>query len=1223
MRTNLKKVIAVMLFLAAFTTKTTAQNPQLSVMANYIYSQDSIAGFDEQAASAGALTDGFFGKEFKIYMYRAKRDYVKQRYHLKTAPPVTLYQNPISSRPPAVPGGACNNEDFELATSTIVAPNAVQGWSLQSGSNNNSCQQPVLNANNLYTVYTAPVVDARIPGAISSYFDASSNTTPSGNAFIRLNNDQAGAKAVRLSKSFIPTPTSALFQYAYVAVIEDGSHPCCDQAGFNIKVTITNTVTNTPTLLACPNISVAVPGAACTFTIPAGGPSFSPCVGAPGWSYANWTASALDLTQYINNLVTIDVTVVDCNAGGHGAYFYFDAKCSPMSVTGNGNSFPAGSANVTVPTCGASGATICATPGLGPYSWAGPGVTGPYGTPSMTNQCFTSSLSATYTLYMQPPGSCAPIARVITTTITPAPLLLASVAQATCGGTTAVVTLTPSGSAANPSSLVWSPTPASLNTQTTIGTYNIPPGPTPLLVTIVGLDPLGCSVTQTVNVNPAPPTPTFNILNVTASPSITCATPSVDLSAVSNYTYGTLTYFWASNSATYTTSQVNLTSAGTITCLITDPATNCQNSNTITIGINTVAPLSVVSPSNQNLTCNTAVTTVTATANPSVNISHYILSPYGGSVTATSHTMVYSPACGTYTHLLVNDINGCVTSKTFSVNCNNGFPTFSVVSAQNFTIGCNSTSCAVVNITNGNTSNPPGGPVSYTILPPGGSSVTPTGSLSGVSNYTLCAPGSYTVVVKDNTSFCETRVPISILQNTFAPNISAVMDRTRLDCYNPKVTLKGVSTNTNVTYSWLFQGTPNTQPGDTITVNADFATTTKTIVNTFSLVITDNSSTCKSMSVIPIQQNLFLPKTVISNGGINSISCTTPSVMLTNLSTTGIPPATGYPTNSNVVGFLWEGPTPQEPLSNSSTYLGLTTGIYKMTAKDLNNGCTSFTTLTIDDNRVYPVLNNPTSPGTYSVDCGDDKGIDITVNVTGVTANLLSYNWIPVAGTSVSPGNSKFYKVLLVGEYPVIVTNISSGCASKTIVPVYEGRLTADFEPDVVSGFAPLTVKFTNKSASSNTVTGTQGIVSQWSFANGTSKTYSSTETASTIYTQPGTYTVSLFASKGKCKEVARRVIKVEIPSALEIPNVFTPNNDGVNDFFFLKAANLSAISARIFDRWGHLIYEINSETGNISWDGKNQLGKEVAAGTYFYIIKALGNDQQEYNYKGTVSLYR
>ena len=249
MKPNIKKIIAGLAMVITLVNKGSAQ---IEVLSNYIFTQDSVLGFDEQSASAGALADGFYGKEFKVYLYYAKRTYIKQKYHLRTEPPLTLFQNLSASRPPVVNGGACNNEDFELATASIAAPNAVQGWTFQSGSNANSCNLPTLNGVSLYTVFTSAVSDSRIPGNITSYFDATSNSTPSGNAFIRLNDDAAGAKAVRMSKAFIPTPTSALFQYAYIAVIEDGSHPCCQQAGFNIKVTITNTVTNTSNTFSMP-----------------------------------------------------------------------------------------------------------------------------------------------------------------------------------------------------------------------------------------------------------------------------------------------------------------------------------------------------------------------------------------------------------------------------------------------------------------------------------------------------------------------------------------------------------------------------------------------------------------------------------------------------------------------------------------------------------------------------------------------------------------------------------------------------------------------------------------------------------------------------------------------------------------------------------------------------------------------------------------------------------
>jgi hypothetical protein len=193
-------------------------------------------------------------------------------------------------------------------------------------------------------------------------------------------------------------------------------------------------------------------------------------------------------------------------------------------------------------------------------------------------------------------------------------------------------------------------------------------------------------------------------------------------------------------------------------------------------------------------------------------------------------------------------------------------------------------------------------------------------------------------------------VPISILQNTFTPDISAQFDRTILDCNHPNVTLKGQSVTNGVDYLWGFVGTPGTLQGDTITALADFTSTTKTLVNTYTLTVTNTLSTCKSTSVIPIYQDLFPPKAIISNGGVSAISCKTQTLMLTNQSTSSIPPST-FPVSSPVVAS-WEGPTPQVPLLNSTTYTAATVGVYTMTAKDLNNGCISQATVSVTDNLI-------------------------------------------------------------------------------------------------------------------------------------------------------------------------------------------------------------------------------------------------------------------------------
>jgi gliding motility-associated-like protein len=295
-----------------------------------------------------------------------------------------------------------------------------------------------------------------------------------------------------------------------------------------------------------------------------------------------------------------------------------------------------------------------------------------------------------------------------------------------------------------------------------------------------------------------------------------------------------------------------------------------------------------------------------------------------------------------------------------------------------------------------------------------------------------------------------------------------------------------------------------------------------------------------------------------------------------------------------------------------------------MTVMDMNNGCTSKTTTLLGDNRIYPVINTNTE---VALDCGaGNSGAKLIANLLNVAASGVDAEWKTPTNANVSGINSLTLTTDAIGEYILTVTTKTNGCANKAFVDVINGVLTANFTADQTTGFAPLTVNFTNNSASSSSVTGTSSITSVWSFGNGTSKTTTANTTnagTSALYTQPGTYTVTMFATKGTCIDTFVRVIRVDIPSKLEIPNVFTPNGDNVNDIFFVKAANLTSITAFIYDRWGTKIYELNTEKGNIAWDGKTQTGKEAPDGTYFYIITATGKDGVSYDTKGTVSLFR
>ena len=82
------------------------------------------------------------------------------------------------------------------------------------------------------------------------------------------------------------------------------------------------------------------------------------------------------------------------------------------------------------------------------------------------------------------------------------------------------------------------------------------------------------------------------------------------------------------------------------------------------------------------------------------------------------------------------------------------------------------------------------------------------------------------------------------------------------------------------------------------------------------------------------------------------------------------------------------------------------------------------------------------------------------------------------------------------------------------------------------------------------------------------------------------------------------------LEAAFNIPNIFTPNGDGSNEFFIIN--NLPEQSVlRVYDRWSALIY-MRRDYDN-SWDGGKQ-----ADGTYFYEFKT-----EKYTVKGWVQIVR
>ena len=75
----------------------------------------------------------------------------------------------------------------------------------------------------------------------------------------------------------------------------------------------------------------------------------------------------------------------------------------------------------------------------------------------------------------------------------------------------------------------------------------------------------------------------------------------------------------------------------------------------------------------------------------------------------------------------------------------------------------------------------------------------------------------------------------------------------------------------------------------------------------------------------------------------------------------------------------------------------------------------------------------------------------------------------------------------------------------------------------------------------------------------------------------------------------------------LQIPNVFTPNGDGKNDYFLVPTNGRTVFSLHIYTSSGLLVYKAESKT--IMWDGNTSSGSQAWPGTYFYIIESVSGE--------------
>jgi gliding motility-associated-like protein len=204
------------------------------------------------------------------------------------------------------------------------------------------------------------------------------------------------------------------------------------------------------------------------------------------------------------------------------------------------------------------------------------------------------------------------------------------------------------------------------------------------------------------------------------------------------------------------------------------------------------------------------------------------------------------------------------------------------------------------------------------------------------------------------------------------------------------------------------------------------------------------------------------------------------------------------------------------------------------------------------------------------------------------------------------------------GDFDVSLTVTSAdGCLNTIeifnlihVYPIPEAKFIAD--PDVVSIIEP-EVYFNNESIGGDSYS--------WDF--GDSDT-SSIENPTHIYPTNAItdYIVTLIVTTNRgCVDTVKKTLRVREEFTFYAPSAFSPDGDGINDFFICKGngIDLDNYYLAIYDRWGEIIWETNDLYD--AWDGIAKTHKKVQNGLYKWHVIYKNSDGVEYKKTGNVTV--
>ncbi|WP_367388480.1 gliding motility-associated C-terminal domain-containing protein [Lewinella sp. LCG006] len=416
-----------------------------------------------------------------------------------------------------------------------------------------------------------------------------------------------------------------------------------------------------------------------------------------------------------------------------------------------------------------------------------------------------------------------------------------------------------------------------------------------------------------------------------------------------------------------------------------------------------------------------------------------------------------------------------------------------------------------------------------------------------------------------------------------------------ITCASTEVLLDaaGSTTGTAITYAWE-DPTGNPLPATGLSANA-------IAPGNYTLVVTNTATNCNSTATINVQADLQAPHLQTGDDGL--ITCEAESATLSASS------------NTPNVSYSWEALNGGEisGATHLASITALAAGSYQVTVFNPVNGCSQVAAIEVTEiiNTEIDVVVAIEPPSCL----GDENG---SIQLTPAIADQVLL-FAPEGGAF--SFNNTFFN-LGAGVYHFTVQD-EFGCEVSTSVTLPNGNdLTVELGADIYLKLGEVAQFNPTPSTPEAFLASIQWTNPQWLDCDTCLQ-------ASTVDSLANTTLFQLtIADSLGCTATDDIRVFIDRTRQVYIPNIFSPNNDGSNDVFFVSGgADIESIrSFSIFNRWGELVFEKKDLLPNMpsaGWDGTTRGGQLLNPAVFVYMVEIRFTDGETEVFSGDVVLMR